>query len=67
MKTNKIKAWLALHGLSQVEIGEKLGVRPTMVCGFIAGRNVSSRLYSYFVNDLGVPKGYFSKKYQENR
>lgn len=63
MKTNKIKAWLAMHEVKQVDICKALEVGPTMVCGFIAGRQVSARLYRYFVDVLGMPRAYFDGKY----
>lgn len=66
MKTNKIKAWLAMHEVKQVDICKALGVGPSMVSGFIAGRHISARLYRYCVDELGIPRAYFDGKYDED-
>lgn len=62
----KIKSWLVLNGIRQVDIAKKMGVTPTMVRSFIAGRSTSLPLYMYFVS-LGCPKTYFADRPEARR
>lgn len=55
-----------LHGITQTQIAQELGVNKPTVSLFIAGRRTSRRLYLYFVVELGVPAKYFGEKYQED-
>jgi len=64
MKTNEIKAWLAVHEVKQRDIARACNLAASTVCGFINGRGVSAPLYRYFVNVLGVPRAYFEDRYK---
>lgn len=63
MKSNQIRAWLVLRGLTQTEIARQLGVSRAMVSLFISGQVSSRRLYEHFLG-LGVPRSYFGNRYE---
>lgn len=54
----KIKAWMALNGVKQVEIAKEMGLSRTMIQRFITGHSTSTRVFEYFMN-LGCPREYF--------
>lgn len=62
----KIKSWLVLNGIRQVDIAKEVGVSPTMVRSFIVGRSTSLPLYAYFIG-LGCPKEYFAGRPEARR
>ncbi len=65
MQSNRIRAWLVLHGISQSQIANELGVSRPTVSLFISNKKTSRRLYLYFTTVLGVPRSMFGAKYKE--
>lgn len=62
----KIKSWMALNGVKQVEIAKEMGLSGTMIHRFIIGHSISTRVFEYFIS-LGCPREYFAGRPEARR
>lgn len=62
----KIRSWLALNGIRQIEIANEMGLSGTMIYRFINGETVSKRLFEYFIS-RGCPREYFAGRPEAKR
>lgn len=56
----KIRSWLVGEGISQTKIANDMGLTTGMISKFIAGKSQSSRVFEYFVEELGCPREFFA-------
>ena len=56
----KIRSWLVGRGVSQTRIAKDMGLTTGMISKFIAGKSQSSRVFKYFVEELGCPREFFA-------
>ena len=54
----KIRAWLALQGIRQIEIAKAMGLSAGMIGRFITGQSQSQRVFEYFMS-IGCPREFF--------
>lgn len=63
----KIKSWLVGKGISQTKIAKDMGLTTGMINKFISGKSQSSRVFEYFIEELGCPREFFAGRPEARR